>query len=376
MLERAQDTTSLTGAGEDLAVLAREHAAEADTRRALSPRVVQGLVAAGFPRQSVPKAFGGEGASFSDLLGALLAVARGCASASWCGLTLASSGRIASFLPHEGQRTLWADGPDVPLASALPPSGDAVPVAGGWRVSGRWGFVSGVDFAQWVLVCVPARRGAGVEPIFCAVPKDRYRIEDTWFTLGMRGTGSRTIVVEDVFVPDHLTCPQRNVIQGDNAHTEGAAYRVPVRGAMPPLFVAPALGAALAALPAWAEELRPKKRDGLPVPRHPGLRDVLAKSSAELDAARLVVERTSAVADAGSLSDEDVVRAARDATQAADLVRDATRRMFEQGGTSVQADGHPFQRTWRDVHAALSHAMLRHEFSAGPYTQRVHWPAE
>ncbi|WP_051468777.1 acyl-CoA dehydrogenase family protein [Actinomadura oligospora] len=367
-------TTTLTLAAGKVAVLASEHAVEADARRALSPEVVQALVNAGFARHSVPVAQGGAEASFSELLAALVEVGKGCASASWCGLTLASSGRIASFLPAEGREEIWDLGADTPLASALPPAGRAVRVPGGWELSGRWAFVSGIDFAEWALVCVLTKREDEVEPLFCALRRDEYRIDDTWFTLGMRGTGSRTVVVDGVFVPDRRTCAQRDVVAGRNGEAAPAGRGVPVRGAMPPLFVAPALGAALAALTVWAGELRAKKRDGLPVPRHPGLREVLARSSAELDAARLVVERASAVADAGQVSEDDVVRAARDATLAADLVRAAVNRLVRQGGTSVQTDGHPLQRAWRDVNGALSHAMLRPEFSAAPFTERAYWP--
>ncbi|WP_158852608.1 acyl-CoA dehydrogenase family protein [Saccharothrix deserti] len=358
--------TTLAVAAKKVADLAAEHAAEADKRRRLAPEVASALVSAGFARHGVPEALGGAGSSFPELLRALITVGGGCASASWCGLSLASSGRIAAFLPPRGQEEIWRDGPDVPIAAALPPAGAATRVDGGWQLTGRWAFVSAIDFAEWVLVCVLTDG----RPTFCAVPKRDFTVEDTWFTVGMRGTGSRTVVLDGAFVPDHLTCAQPAVVAGRNDHVTDPAYQVSVLGSMPPLFAAPALGAALGALPVWADAIGRKSKDGRPAPRY---QEVLAQTAAELDSARLLVERASETA--GDLPGEaDIARTARDASMAAELTRVAIERLFSTGGTSMQVEGHPVERAWRDVHCAVAHTLLKIDVNSAHFA-KLAWPA-
>ncbi|KAA2262582.1 hydrolase [Solihabitans fulvus] len=366
MLDQMPPATTLAAAAKKVADLAAEHAAEADTRRRLTPEVASALVSAGFARHGVPAAFGGAGSSFPDLLHALITVGGGCASASWCGLSLAASGRIAAFLPRRGQQEIWRDSPDVPIAAALPPAGTATRVDGGWELTGRWAFVSAIDFAEWVLVCVPAD---GL-PIFCAVPRRDLAVEDTWFTVGMRGTGSRTVVLDRAVVPDHLTCAQTAVVAGCNDHLADPAYRVSVLGSMPPLFAAPALGAALGALPVWADVVGRKSRDGRPEPRY---QQVLAQTAAELDSARLLVERACETA-GGLPSEADIARTARDASMAAELTRVAIERLFSTGGTAMQVEGHPVGRAWRDVHCAVAHTLLKVDVSSAHFA-KLAWPA-
>jgi two-component flavin-dependent monooxygenase len=366
MADQARLATTLSVAAKKVADVAAEHAVEADRQRRLVPAVASALVSAGFARHGVPAAFGGGSSSFPELLRALVTVGGGCASASWCALTLASSGRIAAFLPPRGQEEIWEDGPDVPIAAALPPSGTATRVAGGVELTGRWGFVSGIDFAEWVLLCVLADG----RPTFCAVPARDFTVEDTWFTVGMRGTGSRTVVLDRVFVPEHLTCAQGAVVAGQNDHVTDPAYQVSVLGSMPPLFAAPALGAALGALPVWADAVGRKSKGGTPEPR---LLEVLARTAAELDSARLLVER--AAESAGSLpSQADIARTARDAAVAAESVRGAVERLFTTGGTAMQVEGHPVERAWRDVHCAVAHTLLKIDVNSAHFAKLV-WPA-
>lgn len=366
MPDQVLPATTLDAAAKKVADLAAEHAVEADRRRQLAPEVASALVSAGFARHGVPAAFGGAGSSFPDLLSALLTVGGGCASASWCGLTLASSGRIAAFLPPAGQEEIWQDGPDVPVAAALPPAGAATRVDGGWELTGRWAFVSGIDFAEWVLLCVLADG----KPTFCAVPKNDFAVEDTWFTVGMRGTGSRTVVLDRAFVPDHLTCGQGAVVAGNNDHVADPAYQVSVLGSMPPLFAAPALGAALGALPLWADAIGRKSKAGRPDAR---FEQILAQTAAELDSARLLVER--AAESAGGLpSTADIARTARDAAVAAELTRTAIERLFSSGGTGMQVEGHPVERAWRDVHCAVAHTLLKIDVNSTHFAKLV-WPA-
>ncbi len=205
------DKSTIVSRAPVVAEVAARHAEEAETARRLSPEVVRAVLDAGFARHFVPVAHGGEAGGFAELTAAVGLVGEGCTSAGWAASLAAYAGRYAAFLPEEGQAEIWADGPDALLAGALMPSGKAEPVAGGWLLSGEWKYISGVHFADWALACaaVPAEgpQDPDVRPEvrFFAVPRTDFTIEDSWFTVGMRGTGSDTLVLADAFVPEHRT---------------------------------------------------------------------------------------------------------------------------------------------------------------------------
>ncbi|POM22835.1 Flavin-dependent monooxygenase, oxygenase subunit HsaA [Actinomadura rubteroloni] len=326
-----------------LAATAAEFAVSADVERELVPEVAAGLIDAGFARWFTPAVTG----SFAELADGLREVAVNCPAAAWCGLVWATSGRMAAFLPERGQRDVWEDGPDVPIAASLMPAGAAERVPGGWRLTGEWHYLSGIDHARWALLCATA----GGEPRYFAVPAADYVVKDTWFTLGMRGTGSRSAVLEGVTVPEHRTVPQARVWNGVPGDPRHLCYRVPLTGAHPTMFACPALGAGDAALALWCESVAHPGAGG-------GHDEIFARSAGELDAARLLIARTTRALDAGETTAVDAARNARDASFAADLVLTAVDRLFRSRGAAVHTEGDPLQRLWRDVRTATSHAAL------------------
>ncbi|MEV4217492.1 hydrolase [Nonomuraea sp. NPDC049725] len=356
------EATGLLEAADAVAKLAGERAAEAEAARRLPEDVVAAILDAGFARHFVPRGHGGHEAAFTELRRALATVGESCASASWCALIVATSGRMAAYLPAEGQAEVWSEGPDAAISAALVPSGTAEETSGGWRLSGEWHFLSGVDFSDWALLCAPAPDG----PRFFAVPRGDYRIRNTWFTLGMRGTGSNTVVADGVLVPRHRAVAQGAVFRGHSEHSAAPCHQTPLAAVAGALFAAPALGSATAMLRAWTAQ-QTAKGPGLPPPAQLEL----ARSSAELDAALLLTERATAIADLGRVAPATAARNARDASLAAQLVRAAAARLFESGGSQAQRDDSDLQRYWRDVQSATSHAALRFERTSGPYAQSL-----
>ncbi|TWV57412.1 hydrolase [Streptomyces misionensis] len=356
-----------------VAALAAERAPQADERRKLSQEVAHALCRAGFARHFVPRRHGGAGGSFGALLPALIDVGRGCASAGWCGLIVASSGRIGAYLPEPARHELWREGPDTPLATALAPAGTAVPADGGWRLSGTWDFVSAVDHAEWALLCTPLPGpDSAPEPHFCALPRQDYSIRDTWHTTGMRGTGSNTVVVRDALVPAHRTFPQRRLLTGTGPCAEGDGYDVPLLAAMPPLFAAPVLGAGYAALDAWTQLMRRKNTPGGPIWSSESAQATLVRAAAGLEAARSVLQDCCRTADARPAPNQaGALRNARGAAMAAELVLRTVDDLFRAGGTAAQTRSNPLQRVWRDVHAATQHNVLRFQWSSRQLAERV-----
>lgn len=361
---------------ERVRAVAAAHAAEADRDRRLAGPVVAAITAAGFPGHFVAKEHGGAAGGYTEFVDAVLAVAEGCASAGWCASLFASHARMAGFLPEPGRQEIWSDGASALVGAAFVPSGEVTRADGGWTLSGRWKFVSGVDFADHVLLFArdPEAEPPGLR-VF-AVPSGELDVEDTWFTSGMRGTGSRTVVLDGVFVPEHRTFLQKTMLAGIAEAPDAPAHQVPFRLVNGLTMVTPAIGAARGALSAWTEWIGGKTEVAMGKVQRSrdkaSVRFALARASAELDAAELLVRRIAAVADEiGPVPPELVARSHRDHSVAAELAVSAVDRIQSCSGTSGQEEGNPVQRRWRDVHAAASHAALQFETAAGVYANHV-----
>ncbi|WP_405993805.1 acyl-CoA dehydrogenase family protein [Streptomyces sp. NBC_00986] len=371
------DKSTIVTRAPEVAEIAARHTDEAETARRLSPEVVRAVLDAGFARHFVPVAHGGEAGGFTELTSAVGLVGEGCTSAAWAASLAAYAGRYAAFLPAEGQAEIWADGPDALLAGALMPSGKAEPVAGGWLLSGEWKYISGVHFADWALACaaVPADRpedpDVRPEVRFFAVPRADFSIEDSWFTVGMRGTGSDTLVLSDVFVPEHRTLARSVVHAGRAPASDARCHLVPMHAVNALPFAAPLIGAARGALRAWIARTGARvDRRGQAVGEKPSTQVALARSAAEVDAAELLILRTAAIADGTETcppEGEAAVRGARDLALAVELLVSAVDRVFRTSGTSGQSSSDPVQRFWRDVNCAASHVALSFETTGAAY---------
>ncbi|MFG2095422.1 oxidoreductase [Streptomyces sp. NPDC048612] len=341
--------------------------AAAERERRIGALTAQALTEAGFARHFVPQRWGGGEGAFTELFDATVEVAEGCASAAWCGALWAGHGRFAAFLPEEGQRDLWGESPDVRISAAVvPPAGSAEPVDGGWRVQGTWRFASGVDHADWLLVAVPEPCETGGQALVFAVPREELRIVDSWNSVGLRGTGSHEVVLRSVIVPERRSFGMARMMSGDALPGRARCYAAPAQLVGGVLMMAPALGAARRALRVWSELVVGKAAKGTADFAVP-VWEALARSSAELDAAALLLRDVVCRADAEPRAEGGVAHGRRDAAVAAELVVNAVERLFRTGGShGGHAEGE-LQRAWRDVHTATGHAALRLGAAAEAY---------
>ncbi|MFF4324827.1 hydrolase [Streptomyces sp. NPDC001568] len=358
--------SDLRDRAEKLAALSAQYADRADKDRALSRTVTEEIVDAGFARHFVPTRWGGDAGHASDLLDAVSTVARGCTSAAWSASVIAGAGRMGAFLPEAGQEELWGAGADTTVVGALMPRGSATEVTGGWRVTGEWAFTSAVGFSDWALVCALVPQGDQRVPWFFALPRGDYQIADTWTSIGMRGTGSNTLLADNVFVPAHRGFARQDMIEGRAVGSDARCHTVPLRLISGLLFGAPALGAARAALRVRAEASPSGPSDeGL------GAATSLARAAIAVDAARLLLERAARVADAPTATALELVRTPADCSYAVQQLVDVVERLLRDGGSSAQLEGHPLQRVWRDIHSLASHVALRFDPAGGAYGARL-----
>lgn len=336
--------------------------------------MVNALPSAGFARHFVPRRWGGRAGGFTELVNAVAAVGEGCASTAWCCALQAGHARLAAHLPERAQAELWADTPDTAIAAAVvPPSGQVARVPGGWRLTGRWAWASGADHADWILLATIEDPEAG-QPQYrvLALPRRDVRVHRTWDSVGLRGTGSDTVTVDDVFVPEHRSFLRDVLLTGVRDADAAPCHRVPYTLVASLFFCAPALGAARGALDSWTALARQRGVSG-----DPGVQQTLARCSAEIDAAQLLLETAANRADRAALTPpaafepETAARNQRDAAVAVDLLAGAVERLFRTAGVRALSQDSPLQRAWRDIHAVAAHATLQPGPSAAAYAAGV-----
>ncbi|WP_369146274.1 acyl-CoA dehydrogenase family protein [Streptomyces sp. R44] len=359
----------------EAAALAGTQAAKADAERRVSEEVVRAVVDAGFARWLVPARWGGSDRGYTELTEAVAEIGAECSSAAWLACLAAHAARYVACLPEQGQADIWGDGPDTLVAAVIKPQGTASAVDGGFRLSGSWTYVSGVEHSDWALLTgpTPGPKSGGQPMRLFAVPRRDYTFEDTWSSLGMRGTGSHTLVLDDVFVPEHRVCLREDAFRGATVGLPGRAP-LPNPAVSGLTFVAPVLGAARGAL-AVAAQLVAVAPTGPRAAAGQAYQVEFARAAGEIDAAQLLLERATAVVDGGTLTPELARRNRRDFALALQLLADATDRLLRIGGTRAQEDGHPLQRYWRDVRSVTSHAVMQFEPAALDYTQGLAGPA-
>jgi alkylation response protein AidB-like acyl-CoA dehydrogenase len=371
MSELAQLEGNLVARAREAAVAAAAAAAVSETRRRPDADVMKSVVDAGFARHFVPGRVGGSEGTFTELTRAVAALGQGCPATAWCASVIASLGRLAAYLPAGAWADVWADGPDTVVVGSLTPSGTAEPAEDGWRLSGSWGYISAVDFADWALLTAQIRGGDRSTARVFAVPRRAFQVLDTWDSVGMRATGSHTVVADGVFVPSRHSYPRDDLFRGGAADSAAHPHTVPLPAVNGLAFATPILGAARGVLDAWRMSVTSRLQHA--VPGAPGrgrgsYELTFARAAGEIDAAELLLERTSAIGDrGGDITPVEVARNLRDCSLAVDLLVTAVDRLFGTAGSSAQAAASPIQRFWRDVHSAASHVLLLFEPAAAAY---------
>src|SRR5690606_3057091 len=191
-----------------------ERAAETEELRQVPPATVSDLRDSGLMRVAPPARYGGHGTDIDVMYEVAMVLGRACGSTAWCYAVWSIHSWMLGLWPQEAQDEVFADGPDLFSSSAFAPTGKLEPAPGGYHLSGRWQFSSGSDAGTWALLNAMTPEG----PLMALVPRSDYEIVDTWFVSGLRGTGSKDIVIEDAFVPEHRISTLLVAPRMDEAH--------------------------------------------------------------------------------------------------------------------------------------------------------------
>ena len=343
----------------------RERASAADAERRVPDASIEALVDADLFNLLTPQKFGGRELGVETLVRITAEIASACGSTGWVYGVLAGHSWLLNLFPVDAQKEVFSNPEDL-TATVFRLGGEVTEADGGYRlVNGEGRFCSGIDFASWVIVGnAVLRDGAPPQPRFFVIPRADIEIIDDWHTVGMRGTGSRSIRIAETFIPAHRSVSLEHMLAGTSAGAqfhEAPLYRIPFQFIAPFSIIGAPLGIARNAVGVSAAMLEGLlgSQDDLQVAARSTSLARLGTAAAEADAAlALVIEdarRIDAVRRPDDLDMDLRTRLPRNWAYAAQTARRAVNSLFEaSGGASTYSDSQ-LQRVWRDVNAAAQH---------------------
>ena len=365
----------------------RAKAPQVEVDRRVSTQSIVDLRKAGYFDIVKPKAFGGSELDFGTLVDLNIDLAKYCASTAWvAGLLAAHQWLVASF-PFEAQRDVWGANPDALACGSYAPACQAQAVQDGYLLSGRWSFASGCDCAQWSLcaaILPPDQDRETAAPAFLLVPEADYTIEDTWHVVGLAGTGSKTLVLKDVFVPKHrVLCfseTTSGLTPGARLYSHKPDYGIPMLSVIPSCLASVSVGAALGALEDYLERTSRRVTRGAVAGAHNRMAEFatiqlrVAEAAASVDAAKTILlkdlrERQSTVRKGESVSTEGRIVSRRGQAFAVSLAIRATEALNASTGGQGLDLSHPVQRAWRDANAVGRHISMNWDTVGTMYGQ-------
>jgi alkylation response protein AidB-like acyl-CoA dehydrogenase len=366
----------------------RALAEETERNRNVLPHIIDKIRDAELLRTCRPKEFGGFEYDGETALRIAMTISAACASTGWAVNGAVSNGRSIAHFPIEAQREVWNGDADPFTCACFAPTGTAVPVDGGYVLSGTWSFASGCDHASWAYLgafITPPGAKTPCHGAFFLLPIGDCEIVDNWFVCGLAGTGSKDIIARDVFVPGRrvlLFADARSGTAPGAKYHQNPLYRMPllIHGAS--MLASTAVGAARGALDAYLEMTSGRKTRGalaggqLPMVEFATIQLRYAEATAAVESAELILltdmrKMTQKLYAGEEVTVADRIHCRRNqawvtklAVQAVDALNAST------GGYGLHL-GNPVQRAWRDTNAVARHVSLNWDAVGTMYGQHA-----
>jgi 3-hydroxy-9,10-secoandrosta-1,3,5(10)-triene-9,17-dione monooxygenase len=359
----------------------RARAEATEAARTLLPETMQDFAQAGCHRVLQPARFGGAEAHLRGIVEIQSTIAAACGSSGWVhGQNVIHNFMLAAW-PKEGQDEVWGPKPDAFLSGILIAGlGRARRVEGGWRLSGRWPFVSGVSVCDWCLFSALADKDDPNTPGEIwqfALPQGAFEIIDTWRAIGLRGTCSHDVKVDDVFVPDHRSLHiggSKGGASPGSAANPAPLFRAPSYALFSVVQASTSLGIATGAFEAYYEQAKRRASliSGKAVADYGTTHLKLGEAAASLDAARSILyaacDLAQKVAEAGRAPIiQENTRLRRDGAFAGRLCMRAAELVLELAGGSGIYDENPISRAYRDLRSANTHISQNWDVNASTW---------
>ncbi len=361
--------TSVLDGVRDLLPTFRERADEAEKVRQVADASVKALAETGFFQMLQPRRFDGLESDPVDFFTAVKEIASADGSTGWIASVLGVHPWQVALFADEAQQAVWGSDTSTRLSSSYAPTGKAVVTDGGYLLSGKWSFSSGSAHANWVLLgglVFDADDNVTDFKTFL-VPRDKYEIVDVWDVVGLRGTGSNDIVVEETFIPEAFTLGMSDAGRcygpGQEQNTSNL-YKLPFHSLFTSTITSPIIGMATGAYAEHVEMQQKRVRAaylGEKASSDPFAAVRIARAGSEIDAAWALLmnnirEEIALVEKGESIPLSLRLRVRRDQVLGTQRAIDAIDDLFEASGGRALAQGTYLQRAWRDAHAGRVHA--------------------
>ena len=359
----------------ELAPRLSQRVAEAEELRRLPDENVRDLLESGLVALEVPKRYGGAELNLDALIEVTAALAEGCSSTGWVYALWGAHMWLIGQYPQHVQDEVFGD-PKTLISSVVNVEGSPEPAEGGYRWTGRGFFSSGVDHCTWLTASLNLKPGEWPGDIrWFLIPRSDIEIVDDWHTVGLKGTGSKTIVVKDAFIPEDRVVGFRELSEGKGAGAElygSPVYRASFDFTYTLPLGGPAVGIARAMMRAFEDRMR--QRLGSGNPRQVGGQTAtltrMARAGADIDAAMALLLETArkfCYIPAAEATVLDRQQCRSYVAYAAQLCRAASNSLFEASGGSAIYEDKDLQRLWRDSNVAAAHMGLNWDGAAQSY---------
>ena len=359
-----------------------ERAAEAERIRRIPQATIDELHETGLMRLMQPARFGGSELGLDALMNVVTEIAKGCTSTAWVYSNLASHSWNIGQFDLRAQEDVWGTDPDALAATGLAfPCGRATPVEGGYKLSGKWPFASGIDASTWMLVgAMTELPGRAPERRFFLVPQSQFRSLDNWDTYGLTGTGSHDVEVKEAFVPEHRSVSAEVFAAGQNLPGatlyENPLYAMPTFAAFAYVLSIVPIATSKAVVEQFTAAMRARASTytGTRLAELSSVQARIAEAAACVEFAETVVRRDwqeleSEANQRRYPSMETKLRWKRNVAFAAQLSVRAVDVLMPAAGAGGLAKSAALQRQFRDLHAASAHIGLTWDVHAAAYGQ-------
>jgi alkylation response protein AidB-like acyl-CoA dehydrogenase len=355
-----------------------DHARACDAARQLVPESLHLMIDAGLFRILQPSEVGGYELPMRTEAEAVSALSEACPSSGWVLMVMGAHHWVVGCLPEQGQDDVFGGGRNGLVAGTLSWQGTADAVEGGYRVNGRWQFCSGVDHSEWVMLgCAdPKTHGPGVHLV---VPRSEIEIDDTWYVMGLQGTGSKDVVARDIFVPAHRAIETRTLFTGASPHASKHTtnlYRLSAEAMLATSGLSALVGQAKTALRRFIERTRERKviLTGARKADHGPTQVRLAEAAGEIHCADLLLhssldEFDLLMASGKNCGNELRVQARWNAAYGVELCRRAVARLYAGSGAHAVYAPSDLQVSFRNIEVGAQHASMDFDTSAEIYAR-------
>lgn len=345
----------------------RERADACEKLNRIPDATIRDFQEAGFFKILQPRRCGGYEMEPEAFYTVQMKVAEGCMSSAWVlGVVAVHNWQLALFAP-QAQEDVWKDDPTTLISSSYMPRAEVTPVEGGYRISGRWGFSSGVDHCQWAFLGGLIKDPESGAPDFVTflVPRRDFEILPVWNTIGLGGTGSHDVTVKDAYVPAYRVHRSKDGFASTNPGAQvnpGPLYKLPFGQVFVRAVSSSSIGALQGALDIFKETGAKRKSNNTlsSIAGDPDVQLLIAETQSAIDEMKSILFRNFGVlneaARRGEQADlETRLRFRYQSAQISGRCASLISRMFYLSGADGLFRGNPIARTFCDIHAGRTH---------------------